>query len=65
MTVSAATTRAFLGLLGLLGLAELLVGLLIYGGLRADLERDLAGRLTQLSGLLANGVDARLVSQLG
>lgn len=65
MTVSAATTRAFLGLLGLLGLAELLVGLLIYGGLRADLERDLAGRLTQLSGLLANGVDGRLVSQLG
>lgn len=63
--MSGATTRVFLGLLGLLGLAELLVGLLIYGGLRADLERDLAGRLTQLSGLLASGVDARLVSQFG
>lgn len=63
--MSAATTRVFLGLLGLLGLAELLVGLLIYGGLRADLERDLAGRLTQLSGLLASGVDGRLVSQFG
>lgn len=62
---SRATSRVFLGLLGLLGVAELLVGVAIYGGLRADLERDLAGRLTQTSGLLASGIDARLVSQFG
>lgn len=63
--MAAASTRVFLGLLGLLGLAELGVGLLIYGGLRADLERDLAQRLTQLSRLLAGGVDARLAAQFG
>lgn len=53
----------FVAILTLVTVSELLLGLVVYGRLRSDLETDLGRRLVHVSQLLATGIDPALVLQ--